>query len=67
MKTYILPSLKLTALLIIICSAIYPLIVFGISKLAPGGGKGETIKFHNLVVGYENIGQKFTDDKYFQG
>ncbi len=28
-------------------------------------GKGVTVKVNGKVVGYENIGQKFTDDKYF--
>jgi K+-transporting ATPase ATPase C chain len=67
MKTYILPSLKLTAILILICSVIYPLVVAGVAKTAPGGGKGQTLEVNGKVVGYENIGQKFTDDKYFQG
>ena len=67
MKTYILPSLKLTAILILICSVIYPLVVAGLAKIAPGGGKGIVLKSHSVVVGYENIGQNFTDDKYFQG
>lgn len=67
MKTYILPSLKLTGILILICSVIYPVIVAGIAVIAPGGGKGVTIKEHSVIVGYENIGQNFTNDKYFQG
>ena len=67
MKTYLLPSLKLTGILIVICSVIYPLIVAGIAKMSPGGGKGQTIEINGGIVGYENIGQKFTDDKYFQG
>jgi K+-transporting ATPase ATPase C chain len=67
MKTYILPSLKLTAILILICSVIYPLVVAGFAKIAPGGGEGVVLKSHSLVVGYENIGQSFTLDKYFQG
>ena len=67
MKTYLLPSLKLTIVLIIICSVFYPLLITGIAKAAPGGGKGETIEVNGKVVGYANIGQKFTDDKYFSG
>jgi len=67
MKAYILPSLKLTVILIIICSVIYPLLIAGIAKYTPGGGKGETIEVNGKVVGYANIGQKFTDDKYFWG
>src|ERR1019366_731447 len=67
MKTYLLPSLKLTIVLIIICSVFYPLLIAGIAKTAPGGGKGETIEVNGKIVGYANIGQKFTDDKYFSG
>lgn len=67
MKTYILPSLKLTFVLIILCSVIYPLFVAGIGKFSPGGGGGETVTAHGAIVGYYNIGQKFTGDKYFQG
>lgn len=67
MKTYILPSLKLTAILIVLCAVIYPLLIAGISKMAPGNGNGKTISVNGTIVGYENIGQKFTDDKYFQG
>ena len=67
MKTYILPSLKLTGILIIMCAVIYPLLIAGIAKASPGAGKGQTIEVNRKVVGYENIGQNFTDDKYFQG
>ena len=65
MKTYILPSLKLSALLIIICSVLYPLLIAGIGSLTPGGRKGKIIEFNGKVVGYENVGQKFTADNYF--
>ena len=65
MKKYLLPSLKLTLVLLIICSVLYPLFIAAVAKLAPGGGKGETLSVNGKVVGYKNIGQKFTDDKYF--
>ncbi|MER3464238.1 MAG: potassium-transporting ATPase subunit C [Chitinophagaceae bacterium] len=66
MKKYLMPSLKLTLVLIIICAALYPLLIAGIAKLAPGGG-GEKLMVDGKVVGYANIGQKFTEDKYFWG
>src|SRR5476651_1954544 len=65
MKKYLLPSLKLTIVLLVICSVIYPLLIAGSAKFAPGGGKGETLSVNGKVVGYKDIGQKFTDDKYF--
>ena len=64
MKKYLLPSLKLTLVLLVICSALYPLFIAAVAKLAPGGGKGETLSVNGKVVGYKNIGQNFTDDKY---
>jgi K+-transporting ATPase ATPase C chain len=66
MKSFLIP-IKLTLVLIIICAGIFPLLIAFVSKLAPGGGKGETIKVNGRVVGYANVGQKFTEDKYFQG
>lgn len=65
MKTYILPSLKLTFVFILICSIIYPLLISGIAKMATGGGKGETIQVNGKTVGYANIGQQFNADNYF--
>jgi len=65
MRKYILPSLKLTAVLIILCSILYPLLIAAIGWLTPGGGRGEALVFNGKVVGYANIGQHFSDDKYF--
>lgn len=67
MKKYVWPSLKLTLVFIVICSVLYPLLIAGVAKLSPGGGKGETLSADGKVVGYANIGQKFTEDKYFWG
>jgi K+-transporting ATPase ATPase C chain len=65
MKKYILPSLKLTAVFIVLCAVIYPLLIAAVGRITPGGGKGETVTVNGKVVGYTNIGQRFTDDKYF--
>ena len=65
MKEYLLPSLKLTLVMLVICSVIYPLFVAAVGKLTPGGGDGETVKVNGKVVGYAIVGQKFTDDRYF--
>lgn len=67
MKKNLLISVKLTLLMIILCAVVYPLLIAGIGKAAPGGGKGETLSVNGKVVGYKNIGQKFTEDKYFWG
>jgi potassium-transporting ATPase KdpC subunit len=65
MKKFILPSLKLTLVLLIICSVLYPLFIAAVGKLTRGHGDGETVMVNGRVVGYANIGQRFTDDKYF--
>jgi len=67
MKKNLLISLKLTLVMLILCSVLYPLLITAIGKATPGGGKGKTLSVNGKVVGYELIGQKFTDDKYFWG
>lgn len=67
MKKNLIISLKLTLVMIILCAVLYPLLVAGIGKVTPGSGKGKTVSVNGKVVGYENVGQKFTDDKYFNG
>jgi K+-transporting ATPase ATPase C chain len=65
MKKYIMPSLKLTLVFIVLCSVLYPLFIAAVGKLTPGRGAGETISVNNKIVGYANIGQHFSADKYF--
>lgn len=65
MKTHILPAIRLTLVLLVILSVIYPLVVAGVGRLAPGEGKGETITVNGKTVGYALVGQKFTEDRYF--
>jgi len=59
-------ALKMTFLTVIIFGVLYPLFITAIAKLvAPNGGKGEEITVNGKVVGFELIGQKFDDDRYF--
>jgi len=51
--------------MIVICSVVYPLLVALAGRLTPGQGNGQTLEYNGKVVGYANIGQKFTEDKYF--
>ena len=64
MKTNILPAIKLTALSFILLAVIYPLSLWGIAQLSPNNGKGEIITQNDKKY-YANIGQSFTEDKYF--
>jgi potassium-transporting ATPase KdpC subunit len=65
MKTYILPSIKITVILLVILGGLYPLAIAAVGKLTPGHGDGETVEFKGRTVGFANVGQKFTKDQYF--
>lgn len=64
MKEHILPAIKLTILSILLLAVVYPLIVWGVAQFAPNKGKGEIIRYNNKTY-YSNVGQSFTEDKYF--
>lgn len=49
----------------LLVSGIYPLAIAGIGKLTPGNGDGVTLSAKGRVVGFANVGQKFTKDEYF--
>jgi K+-transporting ATPase ATPase C chain len=65
MKQHILPAIRLTLVCILFFCGIYSLLILAIAQAAPDKGKGETVSVNNKVVGYKLIGQKFTDDQYF--
>jgi len=67
MKKYLMPSIRLTVVLMVLLCGIYFGIITLISKAAPGGGGGEKITVNGTTIGYANVGQKFTDDRYFWG
>ncbi|MEO8711044.1 MAG: K(+)-transporting ATPase subunit C [Parafilimonas sp.] len=67
MKQHILPALRLTLICIVVFIGLYTLLISGIAKLSPDNGKGETVTVNNKIVGYKLEGQRFTDDKYFNG
>ncbi len=64
MKTNILPALKLTLVCLVFFMGIYTLAVYGIAQFAPNNGRGKVIN-QNGKNYYSNIGQSFTDDKFF--
>ncbi|OIN55446.1 K(+)-transporting ATPase subunit C [Arsenicibacter rosenii] len=67
MKSHLIIAIRLTLVMLVLLAVVYPLVVAGIARFAPGEGKGETITVNGNVVGYANIGQAFTRDDYFQG
>ncbi len=64
MKSNILAATKLTALCILLLMVVYPIMVWGIAQLSPNHGKGKVIETNGKIY-YSNIGQSFTDNKYF--
>ena len=52
--------------MLVVCAAYFGIVAL-IGKATPGGGSGQTVQVNGKTVGYSNIGQKFTDDKYFWG
>jgi K+-transporting ATPase ATPase C chain len=65
MKKELLPSILLTIVSIVLLAWVYPAIVWGIAQFAPNKGEGFVIKGKDNKDYYENIGQNFTEDKYF--
>ncbi|MFY7840562.1 MAG: K(+)-transporting ATPase subunit C [Lacibacter sp.] len=64
MKEHFFPAIKLTVICMLLCSVVYVLLISGIAKITPQKGKGELITANGKTY-YANIGQKFTEDKYF--
>ncbi|MFT3979048.1 MAG: K(+)-transporting ATPase subunit C [Ferruginibacter sp.] len=79
MKQNIFPAIRVTLVCLLFFSGVYTMIVLGLAQLAPGAGKGEIIQNNALTAKlgtetlnpqpasyyYANVGQKFTNDKYF--
>jgi K+-transporting ATPase ATPase C chain len=52
---------------LILFGLLFPLLILGIGQLFPHQSNGLPIYKDGKLIGYENIGQKFTDVKYFWG
>ncbi len=55
MKNHLFPAIKLTLLSMVLLTLVYPAFIWAIGLFSINGGKGDL----------ENIGQKFTEDRYF--
>lgn len=64
MKSNIFPAIKLTIICLIFFSGIYTALVYGVSMFTPNKGMGDKITLNGKTY-FTNIGQKFTEDKYF--
>lgn len=64
MTSHLFSAIKLTLVCLIFFSGIYPAVLWGIAQFAPNDGKGEIVA-QNGKPHYANIGQSFTEDRYF--
>jgi K+-transporting ATPase ATPase C chain len=65
MKSQLIPALRLSVAMLVLCCVLYPAIVWGVAQLAPGHGEGVQISRDGRVVGFANVGQKFDKPEYF--
>jgi len=65
MKKFLIPSIRLTIVMIVLICIVYIGLVNLIGKTSPGNGDGLTISSNGKVVGYDLLGQKFSQDNYF--
>ena len=66
MKNHILPATLLTLCCIVFFSGVYTAVVWGVAQFAPNKGNGEIIQYADKAkYGFTNVGQSFTDNKYF--
>lgn len=61
------PAILLTLLLLLLLGFVYPFILWGIGQIMPDKSIGSPVIQEGKIIGYENIGQSFTDEKYFWG
>lgn len=64
MKEHIFSAIRLTIVCLLFFAGVYTVIVLGAAQVSENKGKGEVL-VHNGKTYYANVGQKFTDDKYF--
>ncbi len=64
----LLKALGISAVIIVLCGLVYPLLMTGIGQLVfPWQANGSMVMVDGKVVGSELIGQDFTDPRFFQG
>lgn len=64
MKQYSIISLKLTLICVVVFAMAYPFLIWSASRMFPGQGTGRVI-VHKGHTYYQNVGQSFKSDRYF--
>ncbi|MDI9881087.1 K(+)-transporting ATPase subunit C [Flectobacillus longus] len=67
MKNQLFTAIKLSLACFILLVVIYPLAVLGIAQFTPNKGDVAFVKVRDKIVGARQIGQVFTQNKYFWG
>lgn len=57
----------MTLLLLLLLGFGYPFVLWGVGQLMPEKSTGSPVISGDKIIGYENIGQSFTNDNYFWG
>jgi K+-transporting ATPase ATPase C chain len=66
MKSHILTSIRMTAILAMITCGLYPLVIYGVAQtFFRGKANGSFVEANGRIVGSELIGQRFVADRYF--
>jgi len=66
MKNHIMVSIRMTIVLLIVVSGIYPLAVWAVGQVAfKKQADGSLVVRNGKVIGSEIIGQNFTSDRFF--
>ncbi len=67
MKKEWIPAVLMTLVCLVLVNGLYTGIVWGIAQVSPQHGDAERIAGPNGQRYYVNIGQRFTEDRYFWG
>lgn len=62
-----LKDIKLHLVTVVLFGIMFPVLIWAVGLLFPHQANGLPIYKNNKLIGFENIGQKFTSDKYFWG
>lgn len=67
MKKYLIPSIRLSLLLMLLLCVLYPVFISFAGRFSKGQGGGEKMIAQGKTVGYAVLGQHFDKPQYFWG
>jgi K+-transporting ATPase ATPase C chain len=67
MIKYLIPSIRLTLVLMLLLCVLYPVFISYAGRLSEGQGGGEKMISQGKIVGYAALGQRFDKPQYFWG